>query len=153
MIPANTSFPPLKPISDPPRGIRFRRLANINAAVHASANPITKRIFFSDIRDTTPAPNTAPNIAATNITTKVSGSTFTTVVKINACRSTGIQFATFIVPGINLSLVCFVNFNNAVCGANAPIPSGSKKFTKAPIAPVFHQDTSPSNSSLCLYKS
>ena len=45
--------------------------------------------------------------------------------------------ATFIVPGINLSVVWFVNFNNAVCGANAPIPSTSKKLTTNPIAPVL----------------
>ena len=152
-IPAITSFPPASPMASPPIGINFKRLASMMHAVHASANPITRRIFFSDMRETTPAPRTAPSIAAASMTTSVHASTLTTVVKISACSSTGIQLATFIVPGISLSRVCFVNFSNAVCGANAPIPSGSKKFTRAPIAPVFHQEVSPSNSSLCLIRS
>ena len=52
------------------------------------------------------------------------------------------------VPGINLSEVCFENFNKAVCGANAPMPNTSKKLTKKPISPVLIQLTS-SNSFLC----
>ena len=45
---------------------------------------------------------------------RVRASTSITVIKIKAWNRTGRVLATFIVPGMTLSLVCFVNFNNAV---------------------------------------
>ena len=46
-----------------------------------------------------------------------------TWIKIIACIKTGKVLATFMVPGINWSDVCFVNFSKAVCGENEPIPN------------------------------
>ena len=91
--------------------------------------------------DIIPAPIYDPTAAAINIANKVTGSTFITVVNINASHITGKQQPTFKNPGSSLSFIPILkNLLAATIIANDPIPNVSKKFAIHPKTPTFATD-------------
>ncbi len=90
-------------------------------------------IFRRDIRDTTPAPRTAPAGAAMDMEARVRGLTMTTDMKMKAWVAVGIVLPTFIVPGMTRSSTSLKNLKMAVCWAKLPMPRVSSMLVMKPV--------------------
>jgi len=128
----NTNFHPDNPIASPPNGNQFRSPERMINATTKSPIPMPCWIFWRDIRETIPAPRTAPIGAAVETDIRVTGSTLTEVMKIKAWTTVGIVFPTFMVPGISRSSTSLKNLKSAVCCAKLPMPSVSRKLVVKP---------------------
>ena len=87
----------------PPAGKAPRFAITKNTAAVSNATPMQSWIARRGSRPTTPAPSQAPTVALATIVASSTGSTATTVVKINVSVNAAALCPTLSVPGISSS--------------------------------------------------